>query len=50
MKGRCNDNLGIDDFLVESRVFAFLVIGDDIGMTLGFKPFSDTELILDCTE
>ena len=50
MEGCSDDNLSIDDFLVESRVFAFLVIGDDIGMTFGFEPLPDTELILNCTE
>jgi hypothetical protein len=50
VEGSGDDDLGVDDFFVEGRVLAFLVIGDDEFMALGFEPFSDSELILDCAE
>ena len=50
MEGSGDDNLGIDNFLVEGRVFTFLVIGDDILMALGFEPFAETKLVLNCSE
>ena len=50
MERSCDHNLGIDNFLVESRVLAFLVVGDDESVTLGFQPFANTELILNGTE
>jgi hypothetical protein len=50
MEGSGDDDLGVDDFLVEGRVLTFLVVGDNEFMALGFEPFSDSELILDCSE
>jgi len=45
-----DDDFSIDNLLVESRIGAFLVIGNDIGVALGFEPFSDSKLILNGTE
>ena len=45
-----DNNLSIDNFLVECRVFAFLVIGDDIGVALRLEPLSEAELVLNCAE
>ena len=50
MEGGGDDDFGIDNLLVEGRVFAFLVIGDDVGVAMGFEPFSEAEFILHCTE
>ena len=50
VEGSGDDDFGIDDFFVECGVLAFLVIGDDVGMALGLEPFSNTELVLNCTE
>lgn len=50
MERSCDDDFSIDNLLVERRVFSLLVVGDDIGVSLGFEPFSDSELILNCTE
>jgi hypothetical protein len=50
VEGSGNDDFSIDDFLVEGRVFAFLVVGDNQGVALGLEPFADAELILNCAE
>jgi len=50
MEGSGDDNLGIDNLLVEGRVLAFLVIGDDVGVALRLEPFSDSELVLNGPE
>lgn len=43
---RRNDDLSIHQLFVELGVLAFFVRCSDQGMTLLFKPFSDTELVL----
>lgn len=45
-----DDDLGIDNLLVEGRVLAFFVVGDDVGMALRLEPLSDSELVLNCSE
>lgn len=50
MERSCDDDFSIDNLLVERRVFSLLVVGNDVGVSLGFEPFSDSELILNCTE
>jgi hypothetical protein len=50
VEGSGDDNFGIDNFFVEGGVLAFLVVGDNVCVTLGFEPFSDSELILNCSE
>ena len=50
MEGSGDDDFSIDNLLVKSRVFAFLVMGNDEGVALGFEPFSESELILNRTE
>ena len=50
MEGSGDDDFSIDNLLVKSRVFAFLVIGNDKGVALGFEPISDSKLILNRTE
>lgn len=50
MEGSGDDDFSIDDFLVEGRVFAFLVVGDHQGVALGLEPVADAKLILNCAE
>jgi len=45
-----DDDFSVDDLLVEHRVFSLLVVCDDVGVALGFEPFSDSELIFNCAE
>jgi hypothetical protein len=48
---RCrNDNLSINEFLIKFGILAFLVRGRDESMSLIFNPFSNSELVLCCTE
>lgn len=45
-----DDDFGIDQFLVEFGVLAFLVGGRDQSMAFFFEPRSQTQLILSCSE
>jgi hypothetical protein len=50
VEGGGDDDFSIDDLLVEGRIFAFLVVGDNQGVALGLEPLADTELILNRPE
>ena len=50
MEGGGDDDLGIDDFLVEGRVGALLVVSDNVGVALGLEPLADAELVLNGSE
>ena len=45
-----NNDFRIDNFSVERRVIAVFVIGYDICVAMGFEPFSEPELVFNCSE
>jgi hypothetical protein len=45
-----DDNFGVNELLVKGAVLALLVGGGHKGVALAFDPFSETKLVLGCSE
>lgn len=50
VEGSGDDDLSVDEFLVEGRVFTFLVGGGHQSVALAFNPFAQAEFVLGGTQ